>query len=79
MFLFFDIDALLAADVVLDASTVRAADYPLYHLLLLANEFAGNIADIVERLECDGWSPVEIASGVADPKTYAGQFGEDAA
>lgn len=68
VFTFLDLSALMQVQrVVVNDVTVLIADYPLSHLGALLSEYDGDVSQVVERLECDGWSPLEIAQGVARP------------
>lgn len=51
---------------------VPLGHFPLTHILVLAIGAAGNIDDVVARLEADGWKPSEVMAN-AYPDLAAGE------
>lgn len=39
-------------------------EYPLEHLLGLRADHGEEVAEIADRIECDGWSPLDIVAGM---------------
>lgn len=46
--------------VELENGPVPLGHYPLVHIAALAVEYAGELSEIVERIESDGWTPGEV-------------------
>lgn len=67
-------NSVICAPVLFPYDVHYLGDFPLGHICALMREYQGDITDVVERLECDGWSPAEIANGAADPASYPDLF-----
>lgn len=61
----YNVAALVGTRVIIGDATHTVGEYPLAHVHDLLGEYGAEVAEVIARLECDGWTPLDIVQGAA--------------